>query len=91
MRDTLSMIEANARLGSLPELFDRNPETGAVIVTRNRKPVLAVMPWGLYDSIAETLDLLNDEKSMKALRRSLREARKGHAYSTAEVRKKIGI
>ena len=91
MTETLSMIEAKARLDGLPELFDRNPETGAVIVTRNRKPVLAVMPWGLYDSIAETLDILNDDKSLRALRRSLHEARKGHTYSTAEVRKKIGI
>ena len=91
MTETLSMIEARARLGGLPELFERNPETGAVIVTRQRKTVLAVMPWGLYDAIAETLDILSDEKLMKALRRSLREAQKGHACSTAEVRKKMGI
>jgi PHD/YefM family antitoxin component YafN of YafNO toxin-antitoxin module len=91
MTKTLSMREAKARLGSLPERFDRNPETGTVIVTRNRKPVLAVMPWGLYDSIAETFDILNNEKLLRALRRSLHGARKGRTYSTAEVKKRIGI
>jgi prevent-host-death family protein len=91
MTETLSMIEAKARLGSLPELFDRNPKTGTVIVTRNRRPVLAVMPWSLYDSIAETLEILNDEKLLRVLRRSLHGARKGRTYSTAEVKKKIGI
>ena len=91
MTETLSMMEARARLTGLPEQFERNPETGAVTVTRRGKPVLAVMPWELYDSITETLEILSDEKLMKALRRSLQEARKGRTYSTVEVRKKLGI
>jgi prevent-host-death family protein len=91
MAETLSMMEARAKLTSLPEQFERNPETGAVTVTRRGKPVLAVMPWELYDSITETLEILSDGKLMKALRRSLHEARKGRTYSMAEVKKKIGL
>lgn len=91
MAETLSMMEARAKLTSLPEQFERNPETGAVIVTRRGKPVLAVMPWELYDSITETLEILSDGKLMKALRRSLNKARKGRTYSMAEVKKKIGL
>ena len=91
MTETLSMMEARAKLTGLPERFERNPETGAVTVTRRGKPVLAVMPWELYDSITETLEILSDPQLMKALRRSLREARKGRTYSMAEVRKKMGI
>jgi prevent-host-death family protein len=91
MTETLSMMEARAKLTGLPEQFERSPETGAVTVTRRGKPVLAVMPWELYDSITETLEILSDDKMMKALRKSLQQARKGRTYSTAEVRKKLGI
>ena len=91
MPETLSMMEARAKLTGLPERFERKPETGAVTVTRRGKPVLAVMPWELYDSITETLEILSDPKLIKALRRSLQEARKGRTYSMAEVKKKIGI
>ena len=85
------MTKVREKLTGLPEQFKRNPETGAVIVARRGKPVLAVMPWGLYESITETLEILSDGKLMKALRRSLREARKSRTYSMAEVSKKIGL
>jgi antitoxin YefM len=62
-----------------------------VTVTRRGKPVLAVMPWELYDSLMETIEILSDEKLMKALRKSLQEARKGRTYSIEQVRKKLGL
>ena len=33
MTETLSMMEARAKLTGLPEEFERSPETGAVTVT----------------------------------------------------------
>jgi PHD/YefM family antitoxin component YafN of YafNO toxin-antitoxin module len=91
MTETLSMMQARAKLTALPEEFQRNPETGAVTVTRRGKPVLAVMPWEMYDSITETLEVLSDEKLIRALRKSLQEARRGKTYSTAQVRKRLGL
>ena len=91
MMETLSMMQARAKLTALPEEFERNPETGAVTVTRRGKPVLAVMPWEMYDAITETLEVLSDEKLMRALRKSLQEARRGKTYSTAQVRKRLGL
>jgi len=82
-------MEARARLTGLPEEFERNPETGAITVTRRGKPVLAVMPWESYDAIIETLEIGSDKKLMKTLRKSLQEARKGRTYSMAEVRKRL--
>ena len=84
-------MEARAKLTGLPEEFEQNPETGAITVTRRGKPVLAVMPWELYDSMTETLEILSDEKLMKALRKSLQEARRGRTHSMAEVKKRLGI
>ena len=92
MTETLSMMEARGKLTGLPEEFERNPETGAITVTRRGKPVLAVMPWEVFiDSITETLEILGDEKLMKTLRKSLREARKGRTYSMAEVKKRLRL
>jgi len=91
MTETLSIMEARAKLTALPEEFERNPETGAVTVTRRGKPVLAVMPWELYDSLMETLEILSDEKLLKRLRKSLQEARKGRTYSMEQVRKKLRL
>lgn len=91
MTQTLSIMEARAKLTALPEEFERNPETGAITVTRRGKPVLAVMPWELYDSLVETIEILGDPELMKALRKSLQDARKGRTYTTAEVRKSLGL
>jgi len=90
MTRTLPMMEARSRLTQLPEEFERNPEAGAVTVTRRGKPVLAVIPWDLYDSIVETLEILGDPELMKTLRRGI-QARKGRTYTTAEVRKALRL
>ena len=82
---------ARARLKGLPEVFEQNPKMGAITVMRHGKPVLAVMPWKLYDSITETLEILSDEKVMKTLRKSLRQARKGRTHSMAEVKKRLSV
>jgi PHD/YefM family antitoxin component YafN of YafNO toxin-antitoxin module len=90
MTETLSIMEARAKLTSLPAEFERNPKSEAVTVTRRGKPVLVVMPWSLYDSLMETLEILSDEKLMKALRKSIQEARKGRTYSMEQARKRLG-
>lgn len=60
---------------SLPERLSAEP--GAVAVTRRGKPVLAILPWDLYESIQETLEVMADEELMVALRESLRELADG--------------
>jgi hypothetical protein len=35
--------------------------------------VLAVLPWDLYDSLVEALEILGDEDLMVALRQSIKE------------------
>lgn len=91
MTRTLPMMEARSKLTTLPEEFQRNPETGAITVTRRGKPVLAVMPWDLYDSIVETLEILGDPELMKALRKGIQDARKGRTHTAAEVRMSLGL
>jgi len=91
MTKSLSMMEARARLTTLPEELEQSPETGAISVTRRGKPVLAVMHWDLYDSLVETLEILGDSRLMRQLRKGIEDAKRGRSSTTREIRKKLGL
>ena len=79
MPKTLSMVEARKMLTALPEEFQREKDLDAVAVTRRGKPVLAVMPWDLYESITQTLEVMADGELTSILRESIAEYRRGEA------------
>jgi PHD/YefM family antitoxin component YafN of YafNO toxin-antitoxin module len=87
----MPMIEARNRLTKLPEAFEREPEIGAVAVTRRGKPVLAVMSWDLYESIIETLEVMSDEKLMASIRRGIKEIRQGKTIPWEKVKDELGL
>ena len=72
-------------LSRLPELFAGDPDLGALAVTRRGHPVLALMPWELYDSLIETLEILGDSELVSELRQGILEidAGKGVAWEDA--------
>lgn len=88
---TLSMREARDRLMRLPEQFAEEPESAAVAVTRRGKPVLAVMPWDLYEAIIETLEILGDEDQMAELRRGIRDVEAGRTVSLEALKADLGL
>jgi prevent-host-death family protein len=71
----IPIIKARDMLTSLPEELAEEP--GAIAVTRRGEPVLAILPWDLYESIMETLEILGDEDLMAALRQSIKEVSEG--------------
>ncbi len=85
----LSMTEARNALTTLPEKLAEESDT--VAVTRRGRPVLAVMPWELYESLVETLEVLGDSDLMDALRRGLAEAEEGAVVPWGEVRGELGL
>lgn len=91
MPQTMPIIEARRKLTSLPEEFEKDLDEGAIAVTRRGKPVLAIMPWSLYESIAETIEVLSDEHLMQELRHSLEEARAGQAIPWEQFKKELGL
>ncbi len=82
--DRLSMTGARDALTALPEQLARSGD--ALAVTRAGKPVLAILPWDLYESIAETLEILADDDLMASLREGAREADEGRAIPWEEAR-----
>src|SRR3989337_73855 len=83
----VSMSEARNELTSMPELLEK--QQGAVAITRRGKPVLALMPWDLYESIIETLEILGDEKMMAALQKGIEEIAAGKGVSWEKARREL--
>lgn len=85
----IPITEARHELTALPELLEKDP--GAVPVTRRGKRVLAIMPWDLYESIIETLEIMGDETLMKTLRQGIKEAKQGKGIPWEEVKRKLDL
>lgn len=91
MTKTLPITEARHKLKELTEEFAEENEPGAVAVTRRGKPVLALMPWDLYETIMETLEVLGDEELTESLRLSIQDLRDGKTIPWEEVKKDLGL
>lgn len=84
----MTIVEARKRLTQLPEEFASG--TSAVTITRRGKPVMSVMPFELYDSLMETLEIASDPQLMAELRSGIEEARSGRTNSWESVKQKNG-
>jgi antitoxin YefM len=57
----------------------------AIAITKNGVPEAVLISMEKFEGLLETLDILSDEKTMKSLRKSIREADKGMWLDFAEV------
>ncbi len=89
MLKDITISKARDELTSLPKKLSKNHET--VAVTRRGKPVLAIMPWELYESVVETLEIMGDEKLMTSLRESIKDIKAERLYTSEEVKKELGL
>ncbi len=83
----LTTVDARRKLTKLPEELGDNPST--VAVTRRGKPVLAIMTWGDYQAILETLEILSDDKAVEQLRRSIKEVKEGKTIPWKKARAQL--
>jgi len=90
MPKELSIVEARNRLTQLPEELEQE-NSGALTITRRGKPVLAVMPYALYDSLMETLEVMSDPELMPLLRQSIQEASEGKLVEWAAVKQEMNL
>jgi len=89
MHKDLSISAARGRLTSLPEDFEKRP--GAVTVTRKGKPVMAILPWELYESLMETIEIMGDPKLMEQLRAGIEDLRRGRVVPWERVKKELSL
>lgn len=85
----LTITKARHALLDLPERLAKAPDK-AVSITRRGRPVLALLPWELYESLIETLEVLSDPQATAALRSSLEDIRRGRLVSHGVARRRLG-
>ena len=91
MTHTLSIMEARKQLTSLPETLMNSGHAEVLEVTRRGKPVLAVMPWELYEVLAETLEVMGDKDLMAHLRQSVEELNSGTLISWQDAKRELDL
>ncbi len=74
-------------LSQLPERL--GTENRAAALTRHGKPVLAVMPWDLFESIVETLEIMGDPEMMAALREGVQDVIEGNLIPLEQVKAEV--
>lgn len=85
----ISIAKARDQLTTLPERLNERP--GTLAVTRRGKPVLAVMPWELYESIVETLEIMGDQELMASLRLAIQEVAEGKTIPWEQVKRELNL
>lgn len=88
MGRSLSMTDARDQLTRLPDELAQSHET--LTITRHGKPVLAVLPWELFEALLETLEVLGDPEMMAALRRSQQDIAAGRVKPLDQAFDELG-
>ena len=91
MTHTLSIMEARKQLTSLPEKLQHDGGIDVLEITRRGRPVLAVMPWGLYEAVTETLEVMGDPELMAQLRHSIREMESCELISWQDAKQELEL
>jgi antitoxin YefM len=79
----ISITEAKTRFLDL--VRDLGEKADVVAITKNGVPAAVLLSVDKFEGLLETIDILGDEKAMKSLRRSLREARAGRWVGEEQI------
>jgi antitoxin YefM len=81
--------EARAALSELLDELERQHEH--VVITRNGRPSAVLIPAAELEEIEETLEVLQDEDTLEALRQSEEDVKAGRVTTLADLRRELGL
>lgn len=77
---------------TLSELLDEVSERHEhVVITRKGRPAGVMLSSEEYAALAETLEVLEDDDTLEALRESEADVREGRVYPLDRVRRELGL
>ena len=82
----ISITEAKNKLLDIIRTIEKNDDI--IALTKNGLPKAIILSMERFEGILETIDILADEKAMRSLRKSIREADAGRWVSSDSVFKK---
>jgi prevent-host-death family protein len=89
MAKTVPFTEARAKLSELLDELDERHEH--VVITRSGRPVAVLVPADEQEVLEETMEILQDESLLDALRESEEDVRAGRLKTLDEVRRDLGL
>lgn len=89
MARIVPFTEARAKLTELIDEVEARHEH--VVITRKGRPAAVVVSPDEWDSIEETLNVLQDEATLADLRESDEDVEAGRVFSLDEVRRELGL
>ena len=89
MVHTMTLKELRPGLPKVMERIDKKLDR--YVITRRGTPVAVMMSVDDYESLIETLDILNDPETMRNIRQAEKEIKKGRTIPWAKVKKKLGL
>jgi prevent-host-death family protein len=89
MAKTVPFTEARAKLSELLDELDERHEH--VVITRSGRPVAVLVPADEQEILEETLEILQDESLLGALRESEQDVKAGRVKTLDEVRRDLGL
>ncbi|MEX2546452.1 MAG: type II toxin-antitoxin system Phd/YefM family antitoxin [Chloroflexota bacterium] len=89
MAKTVPFTEARARLSELLDELESRHEH--VVITRNGRPAAVLVSADEQQVLEESLEILQDEELLGALRESEEDVRSGRLISLLEVRRELGL
>ena len=89
MARIIPFTEARAALSELLDELERRHEH--VVITRNGRPSAVLIPAAELEAIDETLEVLQDEDILQALRESEEDVKARRVTTLADLRRELGL
>ena len=89
MAKTVPFTDARSGLSDLVDEVQRLHEH--VVITRNGSPAAVMLPVEEYEAIEETIEVLEDEEALAALRESAEDVAAGRLERWEDVRRELGL
>ena len=75
IQDFISVTKAKGQLLEIIRKIKNSDDT--IAITKNGVPEAVLISMGRYEGLIETLEILADERAMKSIRKSIKDAREG--------------
>ncbi|MDC3237197.1 type II toxin-antitoxin system Phd/YefM family antitoxin [bacterium] len=83
IQDYIPVTKAKSRLLDIIRKIESSDDT--VAITKRGVPEAVLLSMNKFEGLVETLEVLSDEKAMKSIRKSIKEAREGKWFDFDEV------
>ena len=83
IQDYIPVTKAKSKLLDIIRKIENSDDT--VAITKNGVPEAVLLSMNKFEGLVETLAILSDEKTMKSIRKSIKEAREGKWLDFDEV------